>query len=67
MSRQASWNDYKGHSPPIRHKGDNRWGPQFERYPSCPDSHTIFNGSLEEVAKLLHKMAEAIERDMGNL
>ena len=64
MSRQASWNEYKGHSPPIVRRGDGSWGPHFNRNPSCPDPHTIFDGSLEEVAKLLHKMAEAIEEDM---
>ena len=63
LSRQSSWNEYKGHSPPIYRRGAG-WGPDFNRNPSCPEPRTIFDGSLDEVAKLLHKMAEAIERDM---
>ena len=60
FSRQSSWNEYKGHSPPIR----RRHGWEVNRYPSSPSPDTIFDGSLEEVAKLLRKMAEAIENDM---
>jgi hypothetical protein len=63
LSRQASWNEFKGHSPPLRRHGGG-WGGDLERYPSSAEPQTIFDGSLDEVAKLLHKMAEAIEKDM---
>ena len=56
ISRQASWNGYKGQG----------WGVEFDRVPSCLESRTIFEGSLDEVAKLLHRMAEVIERDTGS-
>lgn len=64
LSRQTSWNDYKGHSPPLQRRGSGSGG-NLERYPSA-DMQTIFDGSLDDVARLLHKMAEAIERDIGN-
>ena len=64
LSRQTSWNEFKGRSPPIRRHGGG-WGGDLERYPSSAEPQTIFEGSLDEVAKLLHKMAEAIEEDIG--
>lgn len=62
FSRQSSWNEYKGHSPPLHRRYGCEEG--LNRYPSSPTHNTIFDGSLEEVAKLLRKMAEAIEKDM---
>ena len=62
LSRQASWNDYKGHSPPLQRRG---WTGNVQRYQSV-DPHTIFGGSLDDVVRLLHKMAEAIQKDSGN-
>ena len=64
LSRQTSWNEFKGRSPPLRRHGGG-WGGDLERYPSSAEPQTIFEGSLDEVAKLLHKMAEAIENDIG--
>lgn len=62
LSRQVSWNDCKGMSAMPQARG---MVGGVRRYPSV-DPQSIFGGSLDDVAKLLHKMAEAIERDIAN-
>lgn len=66
ISRQSSWNEYKSLSQRHMTPRGAPWGSDCERLLSSPaPQNTIFEGSLEEVAKLLHRMAEAIERDMN--
>ena len=61
LSRQVSWNEYKAMSAVPRATVVGG----VKSYPSV-DPQTIFGGNLDDVAKLLHKMAEAIERDIAN-
>ena len=66
LSRQASWNEYKALSSDPRGMAyGGRGGVSgVNRYLSV-NPQPVFGGGLEDVAQLLHRMAEVIEQEIN--
>ena len=66
LSRQTSWNEYKALSSDPRGKAYGGRGGILgvNRYLSV-NPQPMFEGGLEDVAQLLHKMAEVIEQEIN--